>query len=106
MARKKTTTDRPTDTSRSRSRTPARSTERTTLRRRPRRTTSSWQLIRVISMSLSPRSGRMTMATRRFLALGLLIFGLATSLFAQKGPLDELGLHPEKLYDFSNVDSV
>jgi RHS repeat-associated protein len=47
------------------------------------------------------------MAIMRKLVLALALITLAAPrAFAQKGPLDELGFHPEKLYDFSSVDSV
>lgn len=41
----------------------------------------------------------------RVVTLALLLLA-ASQLFAQKAALDELGFHPEKLYDFSQVDSV
>jgi hypothetical protein len=42
---------------------------------------------------------------KRLLAIALVSLA-AASAFGQKGPLDQLGFHPEKLYDFSNTDSV
>jgi len=42
----------------------------------------------------------------RSFAIALLLLLAASIAAAQKGPLDELGFNPEKLYDFSGVDSV
>src|SRR6266850_6386401 len=36
----------------------------------------------------------------------LLLSLAAVSAFGQKAPMDEIGFHPEKLYDFSKTDSV
>lgn len=43
---------------------------------------------------------------KRLLPLAFILLLPALSLSAQKGANDELGFHPEKLYDFQNVDSV
>ncbi|MEK6375972.1 MAG: hypothetical protein AABO58_25115 [Acidobacteriota bacterium] len=42
----------------------------------------------------------------RNLFAAALLSVVALSALAQKTPPDELGFHPEKLYDFSNIDSV
>src|SRR5438045_3568520 len=42
---------------------------------------------------------------KRLFAL-LLLSLAALSAFGQKAPMDELGFHPERLYDFSKTDSV
>ena len=44
-------------------------------------------------------------AMKRLIALTLTIFAAAAA-YGQKGPIDELGFHADKLYDFSSVDSV
>src|ERR1700741_616314 len=47
---------------------------------------------------------------KRFLILAAAVLTVAAlssfPAMAQKGPDDELGMHPDKLYDFHNVDSV
>jgi len=42
----------------------------------------------------------------RRIALALLLSIVSVASVAQKGPLDELGFHADKVYDFSNVDAV
>ncbi|HET7435183.1 MAG TPA: hypothetical protein VFN10_10790 [Thermoanaerobaculia bacterium] len=44
------------------------------------------------------------MRTRKL--LWIVVFLAAMPLFAQKGPTEEVGFNPSKLYDFNNIDAV
>src|SRR5437870_7042883 len=71
-----------------------------------RKATPWSESIRATSMSSSAASTNRSRAMSKRILLLLVLSLLALPVFAQKGEIDELGFKAEKVYDFTNIDSV